>query len=134
MLGEKIGEVSGALVVQRALPSEPGTPRMEVTQKGSGTLLGIPFQESGTYWSMIRPDGTVYGEGNGVYMGEGGALATWVGQGTGTIAADGSMKYRGAVYLYSTSDAWKQLNSVASLFEYEADADGNYHSELWEWK
>ncbi len=134
MLGEKIGEESGALVVQRVLPSEPGTPKMEVTQKGSGTLLGVPFHGSGTYWSKVRPDGTLYGEGNGVYMGEGGALATWVGQGTGTIAADGSVKYRGAIYLYSTSDAWKQLNSVASLFEYGVDTDGNYNSELWEWK
>jgi len=44
----------GALVVQRVLPSEPGTPKMEVTQKGSGTLLGVPFQESGTYWSKLK--------------------------------------------------------------------------------
>lgn len=134
MVGEKIGEVSGALVVQRVLPSEPGTPKMEVTQKGSGTLLGVPFQESGTYWSKLRPDGTLYGEGNGVYMGDGGALATWVGQGTGTIAADSSVEYRGAIYLYSTSDAWKRLNSVATLFEYRVDADGNYNAEFWEWK
>jgi len=67
-------------------------------------------------------------------MGDGGALATWVGQGTGTIAADSSVEYRGAIYLYSTSDAWKRLNSVAPLFEYRVDADGNYNAEFWEWK
>jgi hypothetical protein len=27
-----------------------------------------------------------------------------------------------------------RLNNVAALFEYEVDAQGNTHSEYWEWK
>ena len=29
---------------------------------------------------------------------------------------------------------WSRLNKVAVLFEYAVDAEGNTHSEYWEWK
>ena len=29
---------------------------------------------------------------------------------------------------------WSRLNKVAVLFKYKVDADGNTHSEYWEWK
>jgi hypothetical protein len=66
MLGERIGEGSGALVVQRVLPGAEGAARTETTQRGPGTLLGIAYQDMSTYESELRPDGTIYGEGNGI--------------------------------------------------------------------
>jgi len=67
-------------------------------------------------------------------MGKGGELATWMGQGVGTIKKDGAVSYRGAVYYQSASPAWTRLNSVAAIFEYEVDAQGNTRAQLWEWK
>jgi hypothetical protein len=67
-------------------------------------------------------------------MGKGGEMATWVGQGVGTIKKDGSVSYRGAVYYQTTAPVWLRLNSVAAIFEFEVDAQGNSKSEIWEWK
>jgi len=67
-------------------------------------------------------------------MGEEGNLATWIGQGVGTIKKGGAISYRGAVYYQSSSARWSRLNSVAAIFEYEVDGQGNCRSQLWEWK
>jgi len=134
MLGEKIAEGSGKVTSQRVLPNPGGPAKMETSFQVNGTLLGIKVKETGTYLSVFRPDGTVYGEGQGIIMGEDGNTATWTGQGVGTIKKDGSVSYRGAVYYQSSSAKWSRLNSVAAVFEHEVDAQGNARSQLWEWK
>jgi hypothetical protein len=97
-------------------------------------MLGVTIREVGTYWSVIRPDGTVYGEGQGVLMGANGEAATWTGAGVGTLKKDGAASYRGAIYFQTATSAWIRLNSVAGLFEFELDTQGNAKSEIWEWK
>lgn len=134
MLGEKLGNISGKLVLRRALPSAPGGARIESTQRGSGTILGVECQEMSTYESELRPDGTLLGQGQGIYTGKGGEIATWVGQGVGIMLKSGGLTFRGAIYLYSTSEKWRRLNAVASVFEYDLDANDNYKSEFSEWK
>lgn len=63
-----------------------------------------------------------------------GDVATFVGQGVGTIKKDGAVSYRGAVYYQSSSPRWSRLNSVAAIFEYEVDTQVNTRAQLWEWK
>jgi hypothetical protein len=134
MQGEKIGEESGKVTSQRVLPNPGNSPKMEVSFQANLMLLGVEATDTGTYRSVIRPDGTLYGEGRGIVMGKEGDLATWIGQGVGTIKKDGAISYRGAVYFQSASARWSRLNSVAAIFEYEVDAQGNTRSQLWEWK
>jgi hypothetical protein len=134
MQGEKIGEESGKVTSQRVLPNPGNSPKMEVSFQANLMLLGVEATDTGTYRSVIRPDGTLYGEGRGIVMGKEGDLATWIGQGVGTIKKDGAISYRGAVYYQSASARWSRLNSVAAIFEYEVDAQGNTRSQLWEWK
>ena len=134
MLGEKIGDGTGKVTSRRVLPSQGGGPKMETSFEASGKLLGVDETETGTYWSAVRPDGTLYGEGQGIHMGKGGEVATWVGSGVGTVKKDGSVSYRGAVYYQTASAAWSRLNSIASVFEFEVDAQGNSRAQLWEWK
>jgi len=134
MLGDKIGAESGKVTAQRVLPNPGGGPKMEISFQATGTILGVNETNVTTYWSIVRPDGTLYGEGQGVVMGKGGEMATWVGQGVGTIQKDGSVSYRGAVYFQSSSAAWSRLNSVAAIFEYQVDTQGNTRAEFWEWK
>jgi hypothetical protein len=107
---------------------------METSFEASGRLLGVEGTETGTYWSVVRPDGSLFGEGQGILMGKGGELATWVGSGVGTIRKDGGVSYRGAIYYQTSSAALLRLNTVAAIFEYEVDAQGNSRSQLWEWK
>ena len=134
MLGEKIGGAEGKVTSQRVLPNPGGGPKMETSFQSKGTLLGTNITETGTYWAIVRPDGTLYGEGQGVVMAKEGKMATWIGQGVGTMKKDGTVSYRGAVYYQSSSQKWSRLNKVAAIFEYEVDQQGNSRSELWEWK
>jgi len=134
MLGEKIGEGSARVTSQRVLPNADGSPRMETSIQGKSTLLGVEATETGSYTSVLRPDGTLHGEGQGIVMGKDGDAATWTGQGVGTARKDGGISYRGAIYYQSASAKWSRLNSVAVVFEYEVDAEGNTRSQYWEWK
>ena len=134
MLGEKIGGTSGKITAQRVLPNLGGGPKMETSFQANGSLLGTNVTETGTYWSVVRPDGTLYGEGQGVMMAKDGKMATWIGQGVGTMKKGGTVSYRGAVYYQTSAPRWSRLNKVAAIFEYEVDGQGNSRSELWEWK
>jgi hypothetical protein len=134
MQGEKIGEASGKVTSRRVLANPGGGPQMETSFEGTARLLGVEATETGTYCSVIRPDGSLFGEGQGIIMGKGGEMASWVGQGVGTIGKDGGVSYRGAIYYQTPTAAWQRLNSVAAIFEYEVDAQGSTRAQLWEWK
>lgn len=134
MQGEKVGEGTGKVTTRRVLPNPGGPPKMETSFEANGRLLGTDERETGTYTAVLRPDGTLFGEGQGVIMGTAGEMATWVGQGVGTIAKNGTVSYRGAVYYQTQSSKWSRLNSIAAIFEYEVDAEGNTRAQLWEWK
>jgi hypothetical protein len=56
------------------------------------------------------------------------------GQGVGTLKKDGSVSYRGSIYYQSPSPKWARLNAMASVFEYEVDAQGATRSQIFEWK
>lgn len=134
MLGEKIGEGTGRVTGQRVLPNPGGPPKMETSFQSSGRLLGIEETEFGTYWSVMRPDGTLFGEGQGVLMGKDGETATWVGQGVGTFGKAGAVSYRGAIYYQSAHPKWTKLNGIAVVYEYEVDGQGNNRAQMFEWK
>ena len=66
MLGEKIGEISGKITMQRVLPNLAGDPKMETTFQATGSVLGTNIKDTGTYTTILRPDGTQYGTGQGI--------------------------------------------------------------------
>ena len=99
MLGDKLGNLAGKVVLRRVLSSGAGVTRSETTQRGTGTLLGVEYEDISTYESEFRPDGTLFGTGQGIYMGKGGEVATWTGQGVGTLSKSGGVSFRGAIYL-----------------------------------
>lgn len=131
MLGEQIGESHGKRTGRRVLPAEGGF-KVEVSFEESGKCLGLDYNGFGTYTSVPRPDGTLYGEGQGVMMTKDGDMATWKGAGAGKFVGGGAVSYRGALYYSSASPKLARLNVV--VFEFEVDASGNTHSKYWEWK
>jgi hypothetical protein len=134
MLGEKIGEMSGKINSQRVLSVADGGLKMESSFGATGSLLDAKVKETGTYWTVVRPDGTLYGEGQGVMILKDGKMATWTGHGVGVTKKDGGSSYRGTIYFQTMPPKWSRLNKVGVLFEYEIDAEGNTRSEYWEWK
>ena len=132
MLGEAIGESRGKRTGRRILSTD-GL-KVEVSFEDSGKILGIEGNGITTYWAQTRPDGNLYGEGEGVFFTKDGEIATFKGQGVGKLQPGGAVSYRGAVYYSTASPKLARLNSIAAVFEFEVDANGNTHSKFWEWK
>jgi len=132
MLGEQIFETRGKRILRRVLASDPL--KVEVTFEDSGKALGINVNGFGTYTSQVRPDGTIYGEGEGAYITTDGEMVSWRGSGLGRIVENGTVSYRGILYYRTTSSKLARLNTVAGVFEYEAAASGETLAKVWEWK
>ena len=134
MLGEKIGESSGKVTTRRVLPSPGGGINVETSFMAAGLMLGSEIRENGTYSAMQRPDGTLFGSGQGLVISTDGDMLTWSGQGVGTIKKGGTVSYRGALFYQTSSPKWSRLNTIVGVFEYEVDAEGNTKAQVFEWK
>ena len=133
MLGENIGEGQGKRTGRRVLCTDPHF-KIEVSFEDMTTLLGLGGMNIGTYVSWPKPDGSVHGEGEGVFQTMSGDMATWKGIGVGQFGAGGSISYRGCVSYFTSSQKLAKLNTYSAAFEFEVDAAGNTHSKFWEWK
>ena len=132
MLGEMIGETTGRRIVRRVVSTDPL--RVEVSFEDSGKMLGVNTTGFGTYTSAVRPDGSIYGEGEGAFMTQDGELVTWKGSGLGTFKERGAVSYRGILYYQTASQKLARLNKVPAVFEYEIDPEGKTQAKSWEWK
>lgn len=132
MLGELLGEWTGKRIVRRVLSMEP--PTVEVSFEESGKMLGVSASGFGTYTSVVRPDGSIFGEGQGGLFTTDGEMIAWKGSGLGKFKDRGAVSYRGAVYYRTASQKLARLNNVAAVFEYEVDPEGKTSSKMWEWK
>jgi hypothetical protein len=133
MLGEQIAEFRGKRTSRRVISADAGF-KVEVSFEERGKLYGWEVSDIGTYWASNRPDGSLYGEGQGVIVTNEGETATWRGIGTGKFTGGGAVSYRGSLCYTTTSPKLSRLNSIAGVFEFEVDADGNTRSKTWEWK
>jgi hypothetical protein len=116
----------------RVLETTP-QPKVETSFEAQGTILGIQHRTIGTYWAVIQPSGTLYGEGNGVAMTKDGVL-TWKGSGVGRFTERGGISYRGTIYYQTTAEKFLRLNGTATIFEYELDEENNTNTVAYEWK
>jgi hypothetical protein len=132
MLGDLLGETKGKRIVRRVLSTDPLT--IEVSFEDSGTMLGVATSGLGTYTSVARPDGSIYGEGQGVGLTSDGEGVTWKGSGTGKFGPGGSISYRGMLHYRTTSQKLARLNNMCGVFEYDIDPAGNTTAKFWEWK
>jgi hypothetical protein len=65
MLGEQIYTGQGKRTARRVIGTRPVN--VEVSFEDSGKLIGIEGMNIGTYTSKARADGTLAGEGKGVF-------------------------------------------------------------------
>ncbi|RKE21424.1 hypothetical protein [Streptomyces sp. TLI_171] len=135
MLGDLIGEEQGQVTGQRVVRGEHGLPpTVESSFLGTGTLLGVPVKDIGSYTARLRADGTLEGNGQGVLMSPTGAHATWQGGGVGTFTENGGTNFRGAIVYESDSPEFAGLRGVAGAFEWDVDENGKASGRLWAWK
>lgn len=132
MIGEQISETKGKRLVRRVLSVDP--PTAEVSFEDTGQILGVPTAGMGTYTSVVGPDGSIHGSGQGMNMTQDGEAVTWTGTGTGKFGPGGSVSYRGMLFFKTTSKKLARMNNMCGAFEYDVDPAGNTISKIWEWK
>ena len=134
-LGTPVIEEKGMVTGQRVLEVSPW-PKTEASFIANDTLRGnIAASETGTYTSIMRADGSLYGQGQGIFTTKDGDVATWTGQGIGHFTQDGKLRFHGSLF-YSTPSTGKLafLNNMVGVFSYEVDATGKTTGKVWEWK
>jgi hypothetical protein len=105
-----------------------------VSFEDTGTMFGVATTGMGTYTSVIRPDGSIYGQGQGLITTPDGEMVTWTGSGLGKFGTAGAVSYRGMLFFHTNSANLARLNNTCGAFEYEVDAAGVTISKVWEWK
>jgi hypothetical protein len=133
LLGEMIEEERGKITSRRVLDAQ--TMKLEHNFTATAKMKGIEGTNIGTYISYVLPDGSLQGEGQGVFMSQDGEAVAWKGQGLGVLGAAGKVRFRGSLF-FSTQSKGKlaSMNSVMGVFEHEGDMEGNISSTVWEWK
>jgi len=147
MLSKQIGEEAGQVTGTRVLPNEGAGPKVEMSIQQSGILLGADVGEMCTFVSVIRPDGTLFADGQGVATTDDGEMAAWQGQGVGRFTGHGTASsfgrftgqgtassWRGAIYFQTASERLAQLNGIAVVFDLEIEESGKTASKFYEWK
>jgi hypothetical protein len=133
--GEQIGEEKGSVTAFRVVKEGFGV-KIESQFQGQGTLLGTPFVDYSTYVSEYRPDGNFVGTADGVIFTQDAEAASYTGTGVGhMLGKAGAASWRGALYFFSASPKFAQLNSIAVLFEFEIDETARgMEIKYYEWK
>ncbi|MDT9692552.1 hypothetical protein Q5762_30330 [Streptomyces sp. P9(2023)] len=134
MLGDLIGEETGEITGMRVLSTDGGHAVLEASFRASGTLLDVEGNDMGTYESVMRADGTLFGEGQGVTMTRDGESVTWHGSGIGHVTESGGVSWRGSIFWESAASRFTQLNGTAGVFEFEQDEGGKVTAKVYEWK
>jgi hypothetical protein len=129
MQGEQIGEGAGKRSGRRVVATDPHFV-VEVSFEDRTKLLGHDGTNIGTYTSTSKPDGSLYGEGQGVFATTSGDIATWKGIGVGRLLADGAVSYQGCLSLSTSSAKLAKLNTIAAFFQFDVDANGNTRSKF----
>lgn len=131
MLGEQIEEGRGKRTGRRVIATEPNL-KIEASVEETAKFLGVEGMSIITYAASTKPDGSLDGEGEGVFASLQGDTLTWKGIGVGRFGEGGAIYYCGSLSFNTTSQRLAKLNGVSGVFQWEIDPQGNTHSRIWE--
>ena len=131
MLGRQIEEGRGKRTARRVICTDPDF-KIEASVEEKATFLGVEGMSIITYVACTKSDGSLEGEGGGVFAARDGETLTWKGTGVGRFVEGGAIQYCGALSFRTTSEKLASLNGISGVFQWEIDAEGNTHSQIWE--
>jgi hypothetical protein len=134
MSGDLIGEFKGKISGYRVTEILMNGPKVEVSFRQNGKLLGVDASDMATYLSVMTAPDVMYGEGQGVVRSMSGEMACYRATGTAKMMKGSMPVWRGVLYFQSPTPEWGVLNGVAVAYEYVVDASDNSQVSLWEWK
>ena len=134
-LGDLVLDETGTVTGIRVLSADASGSKLEVCLRTSGTIRGVAESTFWTYTQLIRPDGSVYGQGEGVMTTQDGNVIHLIGHGSGQAPAPGgTTNFRTMLHAHSTSAKYADLNSIGLVGNYDVAADGSAVNKGWEWK
>ena len=134
-LGELVLEETGTVTGIRVLSNDASGTKLEVCLQTTGQIRGVAESCLWTYWQLIRPDGSIYGKGDGVMTTQDGDVLQLIGHGSGQAPAPGgTTNFRTMLHVHTTSAKYADLNTIGLVGNYDVAADGNAVNKCWEWK
>ena len=108
----------------------------EITFDGSGTINGIEFTEQGSYFALIKPEGSIHSHGSVTIMTVEGESAAYTYQTLGMIRRDGKLVELGCAFVSTTSNGkLASLDKAVLVLRTEIDQQvGIGKTWGWEWK
>ncbi len=134
-LGDLILEEAGRVTGMRVLSTDASGTKIEVCLQLTGTIRGVAETTIWTYTTLTRPDGSMYGWGQGVMTTQDGDVINLIGHGSGRAAPPGdTTRFRTMLHPHTTSAKFADLNSIGLAGEYDVAPDGSAVNKNWEWK
>jgi hypothetical protein len=131
----QIGEEEGEAVGFRVQPDLIHGARLEVSVRSQGKLLGEESSSIVTYWYVVRPDGTLYGEGHGIGMLKDGSTGTFTASGIGSQkTVGGPSHWRATLFYVTTSGKMSKLAHRPIFVEFDVDEHWKSKARIFEWK
>jgi len=133
-LGELVLEDSGQITGIRVLSSDASGTTLELNLQLSGTIRGVDQNTLWTYTMLQRPDGSLYGQGNGVLTTVNGDVIHLIGSGSGKANPGGTVRFCTMLHPHGATGQNADLNGIGLVGEYDVAADGTANNKNWEWK
>tara|TARA_B100000809_G_scaffold179935_1_gene177555 strand:+ start:3236 stop:3643 length:408 start_codon:yes stop_codon:yes gene_type:complete len=133
-LGELVLEDSGQITGIRVLSTDASGTTLELNLQLSGTIRGVGQNTLWTYTMLQRPDGSLYGQGNGVLTTANGDVIHLIGSGSGKANPGGTVRFCTMLHPHGATGQNADLNAIGLAGEYEVAADGTATNKCWEWK
>jgi len=107
---------------------------LELSLQLSGTIRGVGQNTLWTYTMLQRPDGSLYGQGNGVLTTVNGDVIHLIGSGSGKANPGGTVRFCTMLHPHGATGQNADLNGIGLVGEYDVAADGTANNKNWEWK
>ena len=133
-LGELVLEDSGQITGIRVLSTDASGTTLELNLQLSGTIRGVGQTTLWTYTMLQRPDGSLYGQGNGVLTTVNGDVIHLIGSGSGKANPGGTVRFCTMLHPHGATGQNADLNASGLAGEYVVAADGTATNKCWEWK
>ncbi len=134
-LGNLVLDETGQLTGTRVLSTDASGTNLELNLQLTGTIRGVSETTLWTYTMLTRPDGSIYGVGQGVMTTQDGDVIHLIGHGSAQAAAPGDMiHFRTMLHAHTASAKYADLNTIGLAGEYDVAPDGSAVNKCWEWK
>ena len=108
----------------------------EITFDGNGAINGVEFTEQGSYFALIKPNGSVHSHGSVAIMTAEGESASYTYQTLGMVRSDGKLVELGCAFVSTMSKGkLATLDKMVMILRTEIDQPaGTGKTWGWDWK